>query len=128
MNYYNPYFFNTPSSLSGISNTPRIGLLTRLFGRSGVTFGNILNGTQRALSFANQAIPFVRQVRPMIGNAKTMFKVMNEFKKSEKPTRNSNNTKVNNNNTSNDNYYNNKNYEKEEETKIIQDDGPTFFM
>ena len=27
----------------------------------------------------------MKQVKPMIGNAKTMFKVMNEFKRAEKP-------------------------------------------
>ena len=77
MNYYNPYFYTMPTTLS----TPKTGFLSRIFGRSGVTLSGILNGTQRALNFANQAIPFVKQVRPMIGNAKTMFRVMNEFKK-----------------------------------------------
>ena len=32
---------------------------------------------------ANQAIPLVKQVKPVIGNAKTMFKIMNEFKKDD---------------------------------------------
>ena len=76
MNYYNPYFYSIPTSLS----TPKVGLFSRLLGGSGLTLGKIFNGTQRVLSFANQAIPLVKQVRPMIGNAKTMFKVMNEFK------------------------------------------------
>ena len=126
MNYYNPYFYTTPTSLSALSNTPRIGLLSRLFGRSGVTFGSILNGTQRALSFANQAIPFVKQVRPMIGNAKTMFKVMNEFKRSERPVTNQKSL----NNINNNNIYNNSNYETntKQNNYINNDEGPTFFM
>ena len=129
MNYYNPYFLNIPNT---ISTPTRVGLFSRLFGGNGITFGGILNGTQRALSFANQAIPFVKQVRPMIGNAKTMFKVMSEFKRIEKPKNSSNNIRKNNN------YYNyqnsNKNHQKNNETVNNQsnymnnDEGPTFFM
>ena len=62
MNYYNPYFYTIPSTLS----TPKTGLFSRLFAGSGLTIGKIFNGTQRVLNFANQAIPLVKQVRPMI--------------------------------------------------------------
>lgn len=79
MNYFNPYFYSVPTNFSA----PKVGLFSRLFGGN-VTFGTILNGTQRALNFANQAIPLVKQVRPMIGNARTMLKVMNEFKRNDK--------------------------------------------
>lgn len=79
MNYYNPYFYSMP-----ITNTvPKVGLFSKLFGSTGITFKGILSGTQSALNFANQAIPLVKQVKPMIGNAKTMFKVMSEFKKED---------------------------------------------
>ena len=53
MNFYNPYLYSVPTFV----NTPRVGLFTRLFGSSGITLSGILNGTQRALNFANQAIP-----------------------------------------------------------------------
>ena len=76
MNYYNPYFYTMPYA-------EQTGIFGRLF--NGLSFGKILNGTERALNFANQAIPIVKQVKPIIGNARTMFKVMNEFKKNEKP-------------------------------------------
>lgn len=123
MNYYNPYFYTMPTTL----RSPKAGLFTRLFGGNGITLGGIINGTQRALNFANQAIPLVKQVRPMIGNAKTMFKVMNEFKRSENPKQsNIQNKSIINNKTSSDipqneikdsqNNYNNTN------------DGPTFFI
>ena len=79
MNYYNPYFYSIPNMAA---TTSRVGLFSRLFGGNGITLSGILNGTGRVLNFANQAIPLVKQVRPMIGNAKTMFKVMNEFKTS----------------------------------------------
>ena len=81
MNFYNPYYYMQPTNFI----KPKIGLLGRLFGSSGVTIGNFLNGTQRILNIANQTIPLVKQVRPLVGNAKTMFKVMNEFKRVEKP-------------------------------------------
>lgn len=89
MNYYNPYFYTMPYA------QPQ-GLFSRIFG--GLSFGKILNGTERALNFANQAIPLVKQVKPIIGNAKTMFKIMNEFKKNE----NSGTTKISK--TENTNY------------------------
>ena len=84
MNYYNPYFYNIPNMSNVAGTAARTGIFSRLFG--GISFGRILSGTERALNFANQAIPLVKQVKPIIGNAKTMFKVMNEFKKQEKPT------------------------------------------
>lgn len=123
MNYYNPYFYTIPTSLSA----PRVGLFSRLFGGSGVTLGGILNGTQRALNFANQAIPLVKQVKPMIGNAKTMFKVMNEFKRVETPIKKYDNVQPNTNtintNTESDII------ENESTREIINsDNGPTFFV
>lgn len=121
MNYYNPYFYTIPNNIA----TPKVGLLTRLFGRSGVTIGNILNGTQRALNFANQAIPLVKQVRPMIGNAKTMFKVMNEFKRAEKPRQNATTIQ---NQTINNNIENTTTNIEEESSYVISDNGPTFFV
>ena len=77
MNFYNPYYYNIPMNIT----QPKIGLLTRLFGNVGTSIGSFINGTQKVLNIANQTIPLVKQVRPMIGNAKTVFKVMNEFKK-----------------------------------------------
>lgn len=74
MNYYNPYFYTMP-------NVPKVGLFRRIFGD--ISFSNIINGTERIVSLANQTIPLVKQVKPIIGNAKTIFKVMNEFKKSD---------------------------------------------
>ena len=88
MNYYNPYFYTAP-----YMSQP--GIFSRLFG--GLSFNKILSGTERALNFANQAIPLVKQVKPIVGNAKTMFKIMNEFK------RNETHTKTNTNNTYNTN-------------------------
>lgn len=72
MNFYNPYLYSIPATTSTAT-----GLLSRL------NFNSILNGTTKALNFVNQAIPVVKQVSPIMKNAKTMFHVMNEFKKTD---------------------------------------------
>lgn len=72
MNYYNPYYYFTPTM-------PRTNLFGRLF--NNISFSRILTGTERAINFANQAIPLIKQVKPIAQNAKTILKVMNEFKK-----------------------------------------------
>ena len=124
MNYYNPYFYTIPTTLS----TPKVGLFSRLFNGSGITISKVFNGTQRVLNFANQAIPLVKQVRPMIGNAKTMFKVMNEFKRTEKTEKKANQVNPTNNiikkTSSNTTTQTNTN-----DTKYVSNDnGPTFFI
>lgn len=125
MNYYNPYFYTLPTSVAA----PKVGLLGRIFGNSGVTLSGILNGTQRALNFANQAIPLVKQVKPMIGNAKTMFRVMNEFKRVEVPNKNTMKSDTNNNTQSNVTINNEVESNNIQNNQIINhDSGPTFFM
>lgn len=114
MNFYNPYYYNIPTNLV----QPRIGLLGRLFGKTGISISNFLNGTQKVLNIANQTIPLVKQVKPVIGNAKTMFKVMNEFKRVQKPNIVSNNhTETIEKNIESNSY---------KETEI--NEGPTFFI
>lgn len=81
MNYYNPYFFNNPYT----NIAPKVGIFSRLFGRN-LNFSSILSGTQKTLNIINQTIPLVKQAGPVLNNAKTMFKVMNEFKKVEVPS------------------------------------------
>lgn len=116
MNYYNPYFYSMPVNLPATKN----GIFSSLMGGK-ITISKFLNGTQRVLNFANQAIPLVKQVRPMIGNAKTMFKVMNEFKRVEKISINDNKQTINPK----------ENIKSKEENKILNQDnynGPIFFM
>ena len=116
MNYYNPYFstfpYNyTPFNTIASTNTSK-GLLSSLFG--GGKFSTFLNGTQKTLNIVNQAIPLVKQMGPVVNNAKTMFRVMNEFKKVDVPIEN--NIQV---------------LEKKEEVieeKKVLTNGPTFFL
>lgn len=97
MNFYNPYMNINPTSM-GISNS---GLFRRLAGvKGGFNWSSLLSGTQKFLGIANQAIPMVKQISPVVRNAKTMFKVMNEFKKVDTPNTNNNNSTINNDNNS----------------------------
>ena len=80
MNYYNPYFGMYPY----LTNAPKVGLFKSLFGN--LNFSSILSGTQKTLNIVNQSIPLIKQAKPIISNAKTMFRVMNEFKKNDKVT------------------------------------------
>ena len=87
MNYYNPYYMFYPAV--SIARPTLFGALRNSI--SSINFNGILNGTQRTLNIINQAIPLVRQVSPVMKNAKTMFKVMNEFKKTNPIRKTSNN-------------------------------------
>jgi len=79
MNYY-PYFNGLPYVAPTAART---GIFSNLL--KGINFGSILNGTQKTLGIINQAIPLVKQAKPVLNNAKTMFRVMNEFKKVDTP-------------------------------------------
>ena len=118
MNYYNPYFSSfpynyTPLTTIASTNTSR-GLFSSLFG--GGKLSTFLNGTQKTLNIVNQAIPLVKQMGPVVKNAKTMFRVMNEFKKVDIPIQTNNQVLENNEEIIE---------EKNVTTKTI---GPTFFL
>lgn len=112
MNYYNPYIYNTSP-----------GLFKSIFG-SGASFGTFLSNTQKLISTINQAMPAIKQVTPIIKNAKTMFSVMNEFKKIDKPQTNQRNTFNNQLTTKSTN---NINYNNKINEPIISS-GPNFFI
>ena len=125
MNFYNPYFASypyysalNPTTMSTAANAvSRTGLFSRLFG--GLNLSSILSGTQKTLNIANQAIPLIRQVQPMMHNAKTMFKVMNEFKKVDTPISTETKTDIINDDSNVENM--------EVKTKEYSEYGPTFF-
>ncbi|MDD3341290.1 MAG: VrrA/YqfQ family protein [Bacilli bacterium] len=130
MNYYNPYFYNIPNAAASASSP---GLLKSLFGK-GINWGSLLTNTQKVIGIANQAIPVVKQISPVMQNAKTMFKVMNEFKKVDTPTKGLNRNSVQKNDTvdSNSNVSANTGnvYENVEEVaqSVTDDNGPSFFI
>ena len=78
-NFYYPYTMPYLSSSMPVT-AAKTGLKGLL---SSIKWGSIVDGTQKTLGIVNQAIPLVKQARPVINNAKTMFRVMNEFKKAD---------------------------------------------
>lgn len=46
----------------------------------GIKWGDLLDGTQKTLGVINQAIPIIYQVKPIMNNAKTLFKIADSFK------------------------------------------------
>ncbi len=99
MNYYYPYYNMYPY----INTAIKPSLLSRIFGGiKGINFSSILSGTQKTLNIVNQTIPLVKQVSPVMKNAKTMFKVMNEFKRINTPSSSKNNNIVQNKANNND--------------------------
>lgn len=97
MNFYNPYIYSMPETS------------TNFFSK--LSFTKILNGTSKTLNVINQAIPIVKQISPIINNAKTMFKVINEFKKND-----------------DENIISNTDIKKTDERKEINTNLPTFFI
>lgn len=120
MNYYSPYFGYAPYTTAPASK----GILSSIVGGvKGVNWSGLLSNVQKTLGIVNQAIPMVKQVSPIVNNAKTMFKIMNEFKKVDTPAKTDNvaqnmqssntNIEVTNNDITDNNQY---------------DSGPTFFI
>lgn len=73
--YNNPYVMN--AGLKGASSLGKAGLFSSI---RAMNWGNILGNTQKTLGIINQAIPIVYQVKPIMNNARTMFKVMGAVK------------------------------------------------
>lgn len=117
MNYYNPNIFYPYSSMAFPSSSRLLG---GALSRGNFSFSSLLNGAQRTLNFVNQAIPVVKQVTPMMRNAKTMFRVMNEFKKVDSPAP-SNHLQMSSKNMQ-------KVQAKAEEHPTHIEAGPTFFI
>ena len=113
MNYYNPYFTMIPNQLNNVANRSLFSGLTK----KGFSWSSLISGTQKTLNIINQAIPVIKQVSPVVKNAKTMFRVMNEFKRVDTPNVN--------NLTNNTIKTNNINDTVEE---LTNDNSPTFFI
>lgn len=79
-------------------NPSIIGKTLSLF--KNIKWGTLLDGTQKTLGVINQAIPVVYQVKPIINNAKTMFKIaniMNTPSNNNTETKETTKTNINNN-------------------------------
>ena len=84
--------------------------------QKGINWNSILNNTQRTLGIINQAIPIVYQVKPLLSNAKTLFRVASAINSND----NNNETKIK---TEEQNYSNNINYEEKKDSN-----GPIFYL
>ena len=74
--------------------------------KSTFTFSGFLNGASKTLGVINQAIPVFYQVKPIINNAKTMYRVAKEINSSSTTKSINNQEKIvtnNKTNTTNDN-------------------------
>ena len=61
-------------------NVPRGGFF-KIF--KGMNFTDFLDGAQKTLGVVNQTIPLIYQVKPIINNAKTMFKIADVINEKE---------------------------------------------
>ena len=102
------------SSLLGARSAPAVNALGGATKASTFTFSGLLNGASKTLGVINQAIPVFYQVKPIINNAKTMYRVAKEINSNDRKntstnTNSSNNSNNSNNNTSTNNVSNNSN-------------------
>lgn len=58
-----------------------------------INWSNILNNTQKTLNVINQAIPIIYQVKPLVTNARTLFRIADAVK-DEEPSKNETPTKA----------------------------------
>lgn len=116
-NYYNPSFMrSTPYMYYPVNIRPNSFNLFNRMGMGGaprITFSSILNGASKTLGVINQAIPVFYQVKPIVNNARTMFKVVRGINSVNT------NTNTNTNNLSSIN---------EISTKKEASSAPTFFQ
>ena len=109
--YNNPMYYNNffPYQNTFGGNN---GLLKKGLGFAGlrsINWSNLLNNTQKTLNVINQAIPVYYQVKPIWGNAKTMFRMIGALK----DERNTNDTQIVNDSNS---------------EKNTNPNGPVFFL
>lgn len=107
MNFYDPYFFSYQNV------APKATGLKALLGK--INFSSIIGGTQKTLNTINQLIPIVKEARPMMDNARTLFKLMSEFNRGEKVEINETKKTVSEETVT-------------ETQTLTNDNGPTFFL
>ena len=52
-----------------------------------IKWGSILDGTGKTLGVINQAIPIVYQIKPLVGNLKTVIKIANGINNNSSDTK-----------------------------------------
>ena len=125
-NFYNPYLY--------MASSPMVKASSGLFSKGllkGASWSSFLTTAGKTLNVINQAIPVFYQVRPIIHNAKTMFRVLGAVKTSDKKQNNS--TSIQTESTMNRSQIISSesttvNTPAQEKTPIKEDNGPTFFL
>lgn len=95
------------SSLLGARSAPAVNALGGATKASTFTFSGLLNGASKTLGVINQAIPVFYQVKPIINNAKTMYRVAKEINSNDRKNTSTNTNNSNNNNSNNNTSTNN---------------------
>jgi len=73
--YNNPFIYTNQNLL-------KPGILGML---KNINWGTFLGNAGKTLGVINQAIPIVYQIKPIISNARTIFKIANGLKESSSP-------------------------------------------
>lgn len=125
-NFYNPYLYMASSPMVKASG----GLFSKGLPK-GASWSSFLTTAGKTLNVINQAIPVFYQVRPIIHNAKTMFRVLGAVKTSDKKQNNS--TSIQTESTMNRSQVNSSesrsiNTPVQDKAPIGEDNGPTFFL
>lgn len=123
-NFYNPYmygrytgnFMNAANIGRTGTNIGRVGFFSNLFHKFNLS--GFLNGANKTLNVVNQAIPIYYQVKPMISNAKTMFRVMSAVKSDDSKSTSTTNKTIKQATKTN----------TTASTNISSDGSPTFFI
>ena len=104
--YYNPFLYQP--YYQGASQLASAGLGRSLGTGLGVkgllsrfNWSNFLTSTGKTLNVINQAIPIFYQVRPIVNNAKTMFRVLGAVKDTDKESPSQTSTSTTNNQINN---------------------------
>ena len=131
MNYNIPYYGFVPASRAfNVAAAPLKstsgGIFSKLF--RGFNFGSILKNAQKTLNVVNQTIPLIKEVNPIIKNAKTMFRVMNEFKKVDSDTIKSTSSSTTTANKQSTTIPNKTEVSKSVNNNVTNTGGPTFFV
>lgn len=94
----------TPLATQSLSPLATTAGATKTF-----TWSGLLNGASKTLGVINQAIPVFYQVKPIVNNAKTMFRVVKEINKPETNTNENISTNNQQSNSTTTNNINNNN-------------------
>ena len=97
---------NIPQSTSLLSKLPDL--------KGTIKWAELLEGTKKTLDIVNQAIPIYYQIKPIVSNAKTLFKIANVV--------NSNDQSIENNSQNKDEV------QKKEEVVSSSNNSPIFYL